>query len=69
MNLRDSNKDHKIVVFNFCTNSTNVVWVIKGVEESIDFVVYRVVNPLRNLFWSRTMLLAYFVIPSLFLLA
>ena len=69
MNFRDSNKDHKRIVFNFCTNKKNVVWVIKGVEESIDFTVFRVVHPLRNLVWSRMMLLSYFMIPSLFLLA
>jgi len=46
-----------------------VVWVIKSVEESIDFTVFRVVHRLRNLFWRRMMLLTYFIIPSLFLLA
>jgi len=46
-----------------------MVWVIKDVEDSIDFTVFRVVHPLRNLFWNRIMLLTYFIIPSLFLLA
>jgi hypothetical protein len=69
MNFQDINKDHKRIVFNFCTNSKNVVWVMKGAEESIDFAVFRGVHPLRNLFWSRMVLLAYFITPSLFLLA
>jgi hypothetical protein len=43
--------------------------VIKGVEESIDFTVFRDVYPLRNLVWSRMMFLTYFIIPPLILLA
>lgn len=67
-NFRDSNRERKRIVFNFCTNSKNVVWTINCIEESTDFTVFRVVQPLRNLFWSRMTLLTYFIIPPLFLL-